>query len=189
MVTPAIPDAPQRILDTFHHIARCPHTGWANTVCGSYQDIANAVNTRHGTAFTPEEIGWGMTWLHQWGPDVAGAFVSKVGPGNRKTQVQFDDPAKADVIIEGSVYMLVIDGVALPREKRIILTKGQIEWCDYRMSSLRNDIIDLSMTRGAYSSSDPANRSVRQTLRRTIDSLAAEIASIRVLRGELAKML
>jgi hypothetical protein len=179
-------------LDTFFAVRgtnRCTLTGWDHTICGTYSDIADAVNARHGTSYTNAEIGWALTWLHQWGPDMSGAYVSKIGPGNHKTTVVFDDVTKSDIIVDGGVYLLVVDGVPMPHEKRRILAAGLIEWCDYRFNGLRNDVIDLSMTRGAFPASDPANRSIRRSLQTSIDRSKDEMVEVQKLQRELTRLI
>lgn len=184
-----VPTSARHVLDTFFAARACPNTGWDNTICGTYQSIADAVNLRHSTAYSTSEIGWALTWLHQWGPDVAGAYVSKIGPGNHKTTVRFDAAGSPDVTVDGGVYMLIIDGVALPHEKQRILAEGLMEWCDYRHNSLRNDVIDLSMTRGCFPATDPANRRIRATFQATIRRNGDEMGNILTLKAELARLL
>ena len=181
---PSTPTSAVDVLDTFHSIAACPITGWDKTICGTYDTIRDVVNARMGTTYSTTDIGWALTWLHEHGPDECGATVSKNGPGNRKTLVKFEDGSPA-VVVDGSVYMLVIDGQPLVKERRRVLVNGLVEWCDYRISSIRNDIIDLSMVRGSYPASNPAYRTPRRNIQKTIISMATEVTVIQDLKATL----
>lgn len=180
------PQAVVDILDTFSAV-RCPITGWRNVICGTYQTITDAVNTQHGTSYTSSDISNGLTWLHEFGPDPKGLgmYISKTGPGGSKTEVIFDDPTKTSVIVEGNVYMRVIDGQTLPPEKRRLFILGQIGWCKYRLSGIRNDITDLGMLRASYDTKTPESRRTGRALQATIDRLRDEVTAVE----DLAKAL
>lgn len=174
-----------------------PITGWPSTICGTYAIIADTVNIARGTLYSAAEIGNALTWLHENGPAIVGATITKAGPGNRgeqdiKITADWDpktltwNPCSPRVVtVDGNVYMLIVDGREMHASQRRIMAEGQIRWCDYRSASLRNDVIDLSMYRGTLSPSAPAARKARRQLNASIASLANEISVLQTLKSTL----
>ena len=184
-----VPASVHDVLDTFYHLPPCPITGWDRTICGTYHDIRDAVNHRHGTMYSYADIGWALSWLHEHGPDECGATVNKNGPGNRRVTVVYDDPAEGSIEIDGSVYMLLVDGEEITNEQARIIKLGLIEWCDYRISSCRNDVIDIAMYRSTIPAATPPQQRLRRHLLAASRLLANEITVMQTMRTDLAATL
>jgi hypothetical protein len=184
---------PQVVLDlTATFMAHTdPTTGWERAITGTYQTIADTVNAAQCTCYSVADIAGALTWMHEYGPDELGATVTKAGPGNRKatTYPVRDGDGWDYQQVDGSVYILAIDGHALPNEQVTTMLAGTYRWTQYQLTSVRNDVIDLSLTRGAISSSTPEGQTLRRKINAVIREKAAEITTLQSLSTMLETQL